>query len=95
MRYHIVAMALVGLLLGTVLLACGQDTPLGQKVATTACVTCHSNLITCTNLDKDREYWEKTVQRMADKGMDISGEEQQAVVDYLSDLEPGSKPVCD
>jgi len=95
MRYHIAAIALAGLLVGSVLVACGQDSSQGQKVATTACVTCHSNLITCTNLDKDLDYWEKTVQRMVDKGMDITEEEQQAVVDYLSDLEPGSKPVCD
>ena len=95
MRYPITAIVLATLLLFPVLVACGQGQDVGEKVATTACVTCHSNLITCDNLDQDQAYWEETVQRMVNKGMDISGEEQQAVVDYLSGLEPGSKPICD
>ena len=95
MRYHIAGIALATLFLFPVLVACGQGTSQGEKVANTGCVSCHSHLVTCDNLDKDRDYWEQTVQRMVDKGMDISEEEQQAVVEYLSGLEPGAKPICD
>jgi hypothetical protein len=32
---------------------------------------------------------------MVNKGMEITEQEQQAVVDYLSGLEPGASPICD
>ena len=95
MRYHIVAVAIAALLLGSVLIACGEDVPQGEKVATGPCVQCHSNLVTCSNLDQDQSYWENTVNRMVKKGMEISDQEQKAVAEYLSGLEPGSSPVCD
>lgn len=95
MRYHVVAVAITSLLLGSVLIACGEGVPQGEKVATGPCVQCHSSLITCSNLDKDRDYWENTVNRMVKKDMEISDQEQEAVVEYLSGLEPGSSPICD
>lgn len=95
MRYHLVGLALATFLLVPILVACGQEVSQGEKVATGPCVSCHSKLIVCSNLDQDRDYWKNTVQRMVDKGMDISGQEQQEVVDYLNDQEPGSGPVCD
>jgi cytochrome c5 len=95
MRYHIAAFAIAALLMGSVLAACGQDVAQGEKVATGPCVQCHSNLVTCSNLDKNLSYWENTVNRMVKKGMDISDQEQEAVVEYLSGLEPGSSPICD
>ncbi len=75
--------------------ACAEDMPEGERIATGPCVQCHSNLITCENLDEDLIYWEQTVQRMVDKGMDISEEQQREVSVYLSELEPGAEPICD
>jgi len=95
MRFHIVAAAIAALLLGSVFIACGEDVPQGEKLATGACVQCHSNLVTCSNLDKDQTYWENTVNRMVKKGMEISDREQEAVTEYLNGLEPGASPVCD
>ena len=94
MDKRILGLILAVFLLGAPLLACSQEQPLGEKVETTACVTCHANLVVCTNLDQDRSYWESTVERMVRKGMDITAEKEKAVVDYLSGLEPGSEPVC-
>jgi cytochrome c5 len=94
MYKRISGLVLAAFLLGAPLLACSQEQHLGEKVATTACVTCHANLVVCTNLDQDRSYWENTVQRMVRKGMDITKEEEKAVVDYLNGLEPGAEPVC-
>ncbi len=94
MRYLCVPIAVLVVCFWIV--ACqGEGTSLGKEVLNTSCKSCHSNLITCNNLGKDRSYWQSTVQRMAKKGMNITDQEEKAVVDYLSGLEPGASPVCD
>jgi len=86
----------LGLLAAVLTAACAGNGPsLGQQIATQECVDCHANLITCTKLGNDQGYWEKTVERMVDRGMEITTEEQQAVVRYLVGLEPGASPICD
>ncbi|MFP4034716.1 MAG: hypothetical protein ACLFT5_04335 [Desulfovermiculus sp.] len=78
------------------LLACqGKAQPKGQALFTGKCVSCHSSQITCINLGEDRAYWDKTVARMVQKGMDMTQEEQDLVSEYLAGLEPGAEPVCE
>lgn len=90
--------------LGFLVLACslswvyacaGQPEAKGQELLMAKCVSCHSNQITCINLGEDRAYWDKTVARMVNKGMDMSDEEQDLVSEYLTGLEPGAGPVCE
>ena len=78
-----------------VMYACsGQASPRGEELLMAKCVSCHSNQITCINLGKDRTYWEKTVARMVDKGMEMTSEEQEAVSAYLAGLDSGAEAVC-
>ena len=95
MRYLCVPFAV--LLVCFWIVACqGENaTSLGKEVLNTSCTSCHSNLITCNNLGKSRGYWQDTVDRMVKKGMNITDQEEKAVIDYLSGLEPGASPVCD
>jgi len=72
----------------------GESPPSGEKLTLKKCNQCHSHMITCSSLDKGKEYWEGTVRRMAEKDMDISKEEESQVVDYLNNLSPGAGPVC-
>jgi len=77
------------------LCACsGQATQKGEKLLMAKCVSCHSNQITCMNLGRDQAYWDGTVTRMVDKGMDMTQEEQEAVSAYLAGLKSGAEAVC-
>ncbi len=74
----------------------GKDqSSLGKEVVMAKCATCHSNLITCQRLGEDEAYWQSTTERMVHKGMNLSQEEVEATVAYLSELAPGASPVCD
>ena len=78
------------------LLACqGKAQPKGQTLFTDKCASCHSNQITCMNLGKDLAYWEKTVARMADKGMEMTQKDQTLVSEYLAGLASGDSTVCE
>ena len=72
----------------------GQASPKGEELLMAKCVSCHSNQITCINLGRDQTYWEKTVARMVDKGMEMSPKEQEAVSAYLAGLDSGAEAVC-
>ncbi|MFO7802019.1 MAG: hypothetical protein R6V55_06975 [Desulfovermiculus sp.] len=83
----------LGCMLG--LYACqGSSQPQGQELVMNKCVSCHSNQITCINLGRDQAYWEDTVARMVDKGMEMPTEEQTVVSEYLAGLDSGAAPVC-
>lgn len=61
----------------------------------TACTACHETQRICDGLGKkDKGAWNKTVTRMVDKGASVAPEDIPAVVEYLTDLKPGSQPVC-
>ena len=87
------ALALPGLVCA-VMACAGAKAPKGQDLLMAKCISCHSNLITCTNLGQDKAYWQKTVARMVDKGMEMDQEEQKIVSIYLAELAPGAEPVC-
>jgi len=53
------------------------------------CTKCH-NLAPIQNAKKTPEEWEKTVQRMRQKGAKLSDEEAKIVIQYLS--EKGGQP---
>ncbi|MFW6414948.1 MAG: hypothetical protein ACOCZ2_01410 [Thermodesulfobacteriota bacterium] len=80
-----------------IFLGCGGEgsSPTGEQLTIDKCARCHAQMITCSNLDQGKEYWERTVRRMAEKDMDMSEKEQALVVDYLNNLSPGTGPVCD
>lgn len=89
----LVCILVLGCMLG--LYACqGSSQPQGQELLMNKCVSCHSNQITCINLGRDQVYWEDTVARMVDKGMEMPKEEQAAVSEYLAGLDSGAAPVC-
>ncbi len=72
----------------------GGTTTSGKELTLKKCEQCHSHMITCSKLDKGKDYWEATVHRMAKKDMDLSKEQESSIVDYLNDLSPGSEPIC-
>lgn len=60
------------------------------------CTVCHGSQRICDSLGrKDRKEWDKTVKRMIDHGANLSPQDVPSVVDYLTGLKPGSKPVCE
>jgi cytochrome c5 len=78
------------------LLACqGNAQSQGQDLLMGKCVSCHSNQITCMNLGEDLAYWEKTVERMVQKGMEMTTEEQAVISEYLAGLTSGHEAVCE
>ena len=61
----------------------------------TACTVCHDTQRICDALGKkDKDAWGMTVTRMVGKGASLDKEGIPQVVDFLSGLKPGSKPVC-
>jgi hypothetical protein len=47
------------------------------------------------NLGEDLAYWEKTVERMVQKGMEMTTEEQAVISEYLAGLASGHEAVCE
>lgn len=78
-----------------VVLACSQDRLIqGEKLEQAKCVRCHNNLVICAKLGADKTYWSKTVGWMSKKGLGLSKDDQELIVDFLVAQEPGSRPVC-
>jgi mono/diheme cytochrome c family protein len=96
MNHHWKKPALILAFLGLALAAaCGGDaTSRGERLVMTKCVSCHSALIICKNLEGNDSYWADTVERMANMQIDLDREERVAVTSYLQELPPGTEPVC-
>ena len=90
-------LAVVGLGCILVVYACQgkSQSQQGHDLLMAKCVSCHSNQITCINLGRDVNYWQETVERMVDKGMDMNPEDQAVVSEYLAGLESGAEAVCE
>jgi hypothetical protein len=62
-----------------------SPTPLdGQVLLQERCATCHG-LERIAGASKSREEWEVTVDRMIDKGAELSAEERDVLVGYLTE----------
>jgi hypothetical protein len=61
----------------------------------TSCLKCHSAERICDALGKkDKDAWNTTVTRMVEKGASVESGNIPVIVDYLTNLKPGSPPVC-
>jgi hypothetical protein len=55
----------------------------GADVVTRACTTCHA-IDNILQIRKNRADWDSTVHLMRNYGMDLSDQDMQIVIDYLS-----------
>jgi hypothetical protein len=93
----LIGSAVLLLVLGTVLSACGGakepapgEAPAdldGKALIEERCTVCH-NLQTVTSASKSREGWVSNVERMIGKGAQLNDAEKEAVVDYLAEAYP-------
>jgi competence protein ComEA len=87
----ILAIGVLGLVLASVLAACGggakqeaaAQTLDGQALVEARCSVCHS-LARVTLASKTRQGWQATVERMVGYGARLNKAEQKAVIDYLA-----------
>jgi cytochrome c5 len=92
------------LLLGSLLAACGKDkdetaTPPteqeqvappeldGKTLLEERCTRCH-NLGRVERAKNTEEEWKTTVERMVDRGAQLNQEEQELVIQYLTEMYP-------
>jgi cytochrome c5 len=59
----------------------------GQSLVQERCTECHS-LGRVTGAQKTEEEWRTTVQRMVGKGANLNSDEQEAVIQYLTETYP-------
>ena len=59
----------------------------GKALVEERCSTCH-DLARITSAKKTRDEWQANVERMVDKGAQLSAEEQAVVIDYLTEAYP-------
>jgi len=57
----------------------------GEKLVQERCTRCH-DLERIYSAEKDRDGWEKTVDRMIGNGAQLDDAERRAVIEYLSGL---------
>ena len=77
-RYLIIAFLLVAAL--TVAYA---DTPSPMGILEQKCYTCH-NINIVLKAQKDKDEWEKTLDRMVGYGAKINKEERKILIDFLT-----------
>lgn len=59
------------------------------------CTVCHTTQRICDDLDdEDQEEWTEIISEMVSRGARVAEHEIPLIAEYLSNLEPGSKPVC-
>lgn len=88
----LIVTALIALLLGSLVAACGggqqgQDAPAqldGEALTQERCASCH-DLSQVESAQKTADEWRANVERMVAKGADLNAEEQEAVIQYLSE----------
>ena len=92
----LVSLAVVLLVLGIVLAACGgAQEPAsgsgaeldGKTLVEERCTKCHS-LETVTGAKKSPDGWQSNVERMIGHGAQLDEAEKAAVIDYLSETYP-------
>lgn len=82
-------LAIAALLLATVFIA-AQDTELpegeGKKILSAACTSCHGlDYVTKLRGYYTREQWRDVVNTMVEYGTELKKEDQQVLVDYLTE----------
>jgi cytochrome c5 len=97
-----VSILIVVLLAGTFLAACGATQPAvtsstGNQPASTTldgrtllqerCTVCH-DLNRVTSAHKTAAQWTTTIEKMVGKGAQLNAQEQQALIDYLTQAYP-------
>lgn len=66
-----------------------------SAVVMAECTVCHTTERICDSLGKkDREEWTRTISEMVSRGANVDENEIPLIAEYLSNLEPGSEPVC-
>lgn len=66
----------------------------GEQIVTAICTRCHSTARICTNLGGDAAFWQATAAKMQKNGAPLDEADVPVLVEYLSGLTAGSKPVC-
>jgi hypothetical protein len=59
----------------------------GKTLLDTRCTVCH-DLSRVTNKSKTLEEWKVTVERMVNKGADLNPDEQETLIQYLTETYP-------
>jgi cytochrome c2 len=92
--YVLVALALVALLAVSLIAACGKAAEPagsgaldGEALAKERCSACHS-FDQVENAKKTPEEWKANVERMVAKGAKLNAQEQEAVIEFLSEAHP-------
>lgn len=83
------------LMLAALVCVSAADSGIGKELADT-CSRCHSTKRICKMLGvKNADAWSMTINRMIDRGADLSKSRVDETSAYLDGLAPGSKPICD
>lgn len=59
------------------------EVPEGKTLLEQRCQSCH-NLDRVQKADKDRDAWEKTIDKMISIGAKVDDQEKQGILDYLA-----------